>query len=169
LTVPGKNSTLWRAWLPALFWLGVIGVESSDALSAEKTGSLLYPLFHFLFGLDLIHFSTWHFILRKTGHVVGYSVLSLLLFRSWRLTLPVRGSPRWSIVWSRTAFLMTALVATLDEWHQSTLPSRTGTFRDMLLDSAAGLAAQILLFLWLRRWRDQQSVSSASTALSSSS
>lgn len=34
----------------------------------------------------------------------------------------------------------------LDEWHQSFLPSRTATFRDVLLDSSAALAAQIVLF-----------------------
>jgi hypothetical protein len=41
-------------------------------------------------------------------------------------------------------------VASLDEWHQSFLPSRTGTIHDVVLDTTAGLAAQILLFLWLR-------------------
>jgi len=48
---------------------------------------------------------------------------------------------------------MTALVASLDEWHQTFLPSRTGTIRDVVLDSAAALGAQVLLFLWLREWR----------------
>jgi VanZ family protein len=156
LTDPGKaTSSIWRAWLPALCWLTVIAVESTNAFSAEKTGAMLYPLFHYLFGLDLSHFAKWHFVLRKTGHVVGYTVLSLLLFRAWRLTLPVRETPRWSMVWGRTAFFMTMLVAALDEWHQTLLPSRTGTPRDVLLDSAAALGAQVLLYLWLRGWRNQ--------------
>jgi len=43
----------------------------------------------------------------------------------------------------------------LDEWHQSFLSSRTGTFRDVILDSTAGLVAQIVLFaiLWGERIR----------------
>jgi VanZ family protein len=41
-------------------------------------------------------------------------------------------------------------VATLDEWHQSFLPSRTGTFRDVILDSSAAVVAQIALFVILR-------------------
>jgi VanZ family protein len=49
--------------------------------------------------------------------------------------------------WATVAFLCTSLVATLDEWHQSFLPSRTGTFQDVILDSSAGLIAQIALFV----------------------
>jgi VanZ family protein len=48
----------------------------------------------------------------------------------------------------------------IDEWHQSSLPSRTGTFRDVILDSCAGLVAQIVLFAILRtqRFRIEKSV-----------
>jgi VanZ family protein len=146
---------VWKAWLPALVWLGLIVIESTARLSAENTGRILYPLLHFLFGMDPVQFLTWHVVIRKTGHVVGYAVLSLLLFRAWRATLSVPGHPRWSIAWARVALAMTALVASLDEWHQSFLPSRTGTIRDVLLDTAAGLGAQIMLFFWMSR--DQKS------------
>jgi len=36
------------------------------------------------------------------------------------------------------------------EWHQTYLTSRTGSLHDVLLDSSAALAAQILLFLLLK-------------------
>jgi VanZ family protein len=48
---------------------------------------------------------------------------------------------------------MTAAVASLDEWHQSFLPSRTGTIHDVYLDSASALAVQILLFAIFRKRR----------------
>jgi VanZ family protein len=131
--------------------LGLIAIESTASLSSENTGRFLYPIFHFLFGLDPIRFVTWHFLIRKTGHVVGYAVLSILLFRAWRATVALKNNPRWSIVWATIALGMTALVASLDEWHQTFLPSRTGTIHDVVLDATAGLGAQILLFLWLRR------------------
>jgi VanZ family protein len=139
----------------ALLWLGLIAFESSNALSAAKTSRILYSLLHFLLGLDPIRFLTWHFILRKTGHVIGYAVLSLLFYRAWKATIPIQWNPRWSIVWARIAFTMTALVASLDEWHQTFLPSRTGTLWDVLLDSTAALTAQLLIFLWLRGWYRQ--------------
>ncbi|PYV84479.1 MAG: hypothetical protein DMG93_04845 [Acidobacteria bacterium] len=46
--------------------------------------------------------------------------------------------------------LSTSLVAILDEWHQTFLLSRTGAFRDVILDSTAGLVAQIAIFTMLR-------------------
>lgn len=115
----------------------------------EHTGHILYPIFHFLFHMDPAKFAVWHQVFRKTGHVVGYFILSVLLFRSWRGTFP-RLSTRWCFEWATVALLSTALVASLDEWHQSFLPSRTGTARDVLLDTAAALVAQIALFVMLR-------------------
>jgi VanZ family protein len=150
---PQTSPSVWKAWVPALIWLGFIVIESTSAFSSENTSKVLYPLLHFLLGLDPVRFLTWHFVLRKTGHVIGYAVLSLLLFRAWRATIPLRKDPRWSVSWARIALSMTALVASLDEWHQTFLPSRTGTIRDVVLDSAAALGAQVLLFLWLREWR----------------
>ena len=139
-----------------MVWLGVIAIESTATLSSENTGRFLYPIFHFLFALDPVRFLTWHFFLRKSGHVIGYGLLSILLFRAWRATLPRVGTRRWSIAWARSAFLMTVLVASLDEWHQTFLPSRTGTIHDVFLDSAAGLAAQLLVFVYLRGWRESE-------------
>jgi VanZ family protein len=45
---------------------------------------------------------------------------------------------------------MSALVASMDEWHQTYLPSRTGAISDVMLDSSAALTAQIVIFLFLR-------------------
>jgi VanZ family protein len=135
--------------LPSAVWLAVIALESTNLGSAEHTGRILYPLFHFLFDMDPERFAFWHFLFRKLGHVIGYFILSVLLFRSWRATFP-RLSTRWCIEWATVALLSTSLVALLDEWHQSYLPSRTGTVRDVILDTIAALLAQIALFLILR-------------------
>jgi VanZ family protein len=139
-----------KVWLPTVIWLAVIVTESSNLGSSEHTGQILYPIFHYLFGMGLERFSVLHAVLRKTGHFVGYFTLSILLFRSWRGTFP-RLSTRWCLQWATLAFVCTALVAALDEFHQSFIPSRTGMFRDVLLDSSAALVAQIVLFVILRR------------------
>jgi VanZ family protein len=137
-------------WLPSVVWLAVIITESTNLGSSEHTGRILYPVFHYLFGMSLQRFEVLHVVLRKTGHFVGYATLSILLFRSWRGTFP-RLSTRWCLQWATLGFVCTALVAALDEFHQSFLPSRTGTFRDVVLDSFAALVAQIVLFVILRR------------------
>ncbi|HEY1801185.1 MAG TPA: VanZ family protein [Terriglobales bacterium] len=143
-----------KVWIAAGLWIGIIVVESTNYLSSDNTSHYLYPLLHFLFGISLKTFAPFHAYLRKAGHFVGYFILSLLLFRAWRETLPsVR---HWTARWAGIAFLMSAFVASMDEWHQTFLPSRTGTIHDVLLDSSAALTAQVVigLFLWFRFRRE---------------
>ena len=67
--------------------------------------------------------------------------------RSWRATLAFPGALGYAV--GGIFFLYATLVASLDEWHQSYLPSRTGTWHDVVLDSTAALIAQILLYILL--------------------
>ena len=137
-----------KAWIAAILWLIVIAIESTNLASSNNTSRILYPLLHFLIGIDLKHFEHLHFYIRKGGHVFGYGMLSILLFRAWRETLPIVTGAKWTLRWATLAVLGTAVVASLDEWHQSFIPSRTGTPRDVLLDTCAGIAAQALLLLY---------------------
>jgi VanZ family protein len=157
---PGQRNLL-KAWTAAILWLILIAIESSAMLSAQNTSRILYPLLHFLFGLDSEGFEVWHFYIRKSGHVIGYGTLSILLFRAWRATLPAMSDVKWMQRWATIAVLGTTLVASLDEWHQSLIPSRTGTIRDVVLDTCAGIAAQLIIFLWWM-WRRKSDGNSGS-------
>jgi VanZ family protein len=141
-----------KAWIAAGLWMLLIAIESTDMLSAEHTSRFLYPLLHYLMGMDLARFAVVHHYIRKVGHFVGYFTLSFFLFRAWRATLHLPWAPRWALRWAAIAFTMSALVASLDEWHQSFIPSRTGVFSDVVLDSCAALTAQVLIFLFLN-WK----------------
>lgn len=143
---PDKHEVL-KAWIAAILWLIVIAIESTSYLSSSNTSRILYPVFHFLFGLNHPAFEVWNGYIRKTGHVFGYGLLCILLFRAWRSTLRTPGAPTWTLRWASIAVFGTALVASLDEWHQTFLPSRTGRWQDVVLDTCAGIAAQVLLFL----------------------
>ena len=140
------RSSACREWIAALIWLALIALESTDLFSSRNTGAILYHLVTALFGqVDPEQFAIIHAALRKLGHMLGYGVLSFLLFRAWRATL--RPSARnWDFLWAAVAFLMTVTVAALDEWHQTFIASRTGTLRDVFLDSAAALGIQFLIF-----------------------
>lgn len=141
---------LLKKWIAAILWIGVICIESTDLMSSNNTGSFIYSLLApFWPHIDPLKFGELHAVLRKVGHFVGYGILSFLLFRAWRATL--RRGAQWTVLWAAVSFLMTALVASLDEWHQTFIPSRTGTYKDVLLDSAAALCVQILLFVLLTR------------------
>lgn len=146
---------LLKAWIAAILWLIVICIESTPYLSSNNTGRFLYPLLHYLFGITYTQFAPYHHFLRKAGHVVGYGLLSFFFFRAWRETLPMPGHPKWTFRWTWIAVLGTAIVASLDEWHQTFLPSRTGRWQDAVLDTSAAIVTQFLLFLV---WRTRRSV-----------
>lgn len=139
-----------KTWIATILWLIVIVIESSSIGASNNTSRFLYPLLHFLFKLDPVRFEYIHFFIRKGGHVFGYALLSILLFRAWRETLPALNRSRWIMRWANLAVLGTALVASLDEWHQSFSALRTGTPKDVLLDSCAGVVAQFLIFAWMK-------------------
>ena len=83
-----SRPNLIRAWWPAAVWVVLIAFESTDFFSSNNTGGLLYSLLTRLFGqINLYFFLIFHHVLRKTGHVVGYGMLALLLLRGWRATL----------------------------------------------------------------------------------
>lgn len=129
-------------------WLVVIAIESTAYLSSEYTSRFLYPILHFLFGIDWARFLVWHHYIRKSGHFVGYFTLSVLLFRAWKASLRLPSA--WAWRWAGIAWVMSAFVASLDEWHQSYLASRTGVFSDVVLDSTGALVAQAATYFYWR-------------------
>jgi hypothetical protein len=109
----GFRRSLLRAWWPATAWIVLIGFESTDFFSSENTGTALYTILSRLFGhIDIGEFFVFHHILRKTGHVVGYGTLSLLLLRGWRATFGYR--PDLLLRAALLSWLGTAFVAAMD-------------------------------------------------------
>ena len=145
-----EQKDILKTWIAAALWLIVIAIESSSLGASTNTSRILYPLFRYLFGMDLFHFEHIHVFIRKGGHVFGYGLLSILFFRAWRATLPTMSHAKWAVRWTGIAVLATAFVASLDEWHQSFNPLRTGTSKDVLLDTSAAIVAQFLVFLWVK-------------------
>jgi len=146
-----EQKNLLKVWIAATLWMGLIALESTKYFGALQTSRILFPIFHFLFGITWEQFRPWHFIIRKTGHFVGYFMLSLSQFRAWKATLRLPQATAWTARWAGIAFLVSVVVASLDEWHQTYLPNRTGSVRDVVLDSTGVLAAQIMIFLYWRR------------------
>ncbi|MBU6282265.1 VanZ family protein [bacterium] len=125
-------------WLPVVAWASLVSFLSSDVFSGDHTGGFLLPLLRGLLGWapswapDLAHAA-----IRKLAHVTEYAVLALLVARA--LDRPER--TRDAVVAGALAFC--AAHASLDEWHQTFVPSRVGCVADALLDTfgaAAGLA-----------------------------
>lgn len=144
---------LW-AWLPTLLWLGVLALFSTDTFSAEHTGGILMKILHALFGPVSAHrFHQIHFFIRKAAHFGSYGLLGALAFFSWRATLPA--PPRWTFRWSILALWLVAVAASLDEFHQSFVSSRTGNVRDVFLDLAGAVFFQAVIATWMG-WQESR-------------
>jgi len=137
-------------WLPAALSVLMIVLESTATMSASNTSQWLYPLWVKLFGpISAAHWDQVHHLIRKTGHFVGYGVVSLAFFYSWRQTLQRMAVKHWTL-WRRAsvlAVLSTLLIASLDEYHQSFLPSRTASPVDVGIDLCGAIAFQLILLL----------------------
>jgi VanZ family protein len=49
------------------------------------------------------------------------------------------------------ALLLVVLYSLTDEYHQTFVPTRTGSIYDSFIDMSGGLTALILLTLWIKR------------------
>src|SRR5882724_3914461 len=93
----------------------------------------------------------YDFILRKLAHLTVFAVLTVLLFRAVRLHV-ARPTHAWLL-----AMLVATLYACSDEWHQTFVPGRDGTVRDIVIDSLGvvgvwALASRTRLREMLPRW-----------------
>jgi VanZ family protein len=122
-------------FLPAVLWTALIAWFSAEAWSAAGTGFLV----PFLASLvpwaapEQLKAGVW--LIRKCAHLVEYAVLAGL----WRWAFAPRGTAGW------LAFGLSLATAVLDEAHQATTVSRTGSIADVLLDAAGAAAALALL------------------------
>jgi len=139
------------AWIPVALCVLVISQESTIYFGADHTSGPLQRFFEFFFG----HFTQpqwWrlHLAIRKGGHFLGYGILSVAWFRAFWLTFRVDASlPKRRISAHALAMLGTLFIASCDEFHQTFLPNRTGSIRDVLVDCSGAALMQLLVWLWM--------------------
>jgi VanZ family protein len=136
-------------------------MESTDYASSANTFGLLYQLCTAVFGhINPRVLSELNEILRKCGHFSGYAILSWFVFLALKRTQRDRLRPylprRWGSLfrdiwrsdWALIAVLFTLIAASLDEIHQTFIPSRTGRWQDIAIDTAGAVLMQLLLYAW---------------------
>jgi VanZ family protein len=130
-----------KYWLPVLLWMLFICVSSTDLMSAEHTSRFIGPFLRW-FSPDITEatVASVQLIVRKCAHLTEYAILASLLFRALRQG---RDNFRRAAV---IALVISAISAALDEFHQSFVPSRTGSPYDVAIDIAGALAG--LLIYW---------------------
>ena len=162
------------AWLslPLVAWLAVITLASTNLGSEANSDPLLLRLVHMLFpgsggGPSTTDIGALSWALRKTAHVVEYTVLALLATRALNGLFPkyvgTAARPRgWEALWKTAVVVVPfgAVVAVVDEFHQSFVASRTSSPWDALIDVVGvllGLTVAWLIGRRRRRRRWQQS------------
>jgi VanZ family protein len=156
--MPSSRTRAMLHWLPAALAVLMIAFESTATMSADNTSRWLLPIWTHLFGpITPAHWAVVHHYIRKTGHFIGYGLVSFCFFHGFRTTLRVANGLR--ALWLRSAVLAvicTALVASADEYHQTFLPSRTGRVADVGIDTCGAIAAQLLILVLIPRFTRRQ-------------
>jgi VanZ family protein len=104
-------------WLPALFFMVAIFAFSSQPSN------------------DLPNFLNWDFVVKKTGHAIGYGLLALSYFYFFKYD-----KKRYWLAW-----LLAIIFATTDEFHQSFVAGRHASAFDVLVFDNFGA----IFGLWL--------------------
>lgn len=119
-------------WLTFILWLGVIYYFSS--LPDLRSG----------FATD------WDLLLRKAAHMVEFAILAVLGVRVY----PESGNQGRAILFGIVAAF---LFAVADEWHQSFVAGRLGSWRDVGVDSVGILLGAAAYDRWLARRNPRKS------------
>ncbi len=136
-----------KFWLPVLMWMTLIFSASADSHSSEHTSRFFEPFLHWLFPqMPPAQIEEIHHLLRKCCPLTEYAVLALLLWRAVRQ--PQKNDPRpWNWPEAGLALAIVFLYAASDEFHQIFVPTRTARVSDVLIDTAGGAMALILVWL----------------------
>lgn len=133
-----KDNKKW--WLVgALIWMVIIFlVTQLPYFTGERTASAINEVSGA--GKGLI--DELNFIMRKASHFSAFGILAFLFFQGIR-------NYRFAYFF---AWVAAFLYAMSDEWHQSFMPDRMASFKDVLIDGGGAFLALFMTFL-VRRCR----------------
>jgi VanZ family protein len=134
-----KFREILKAWLPVALWLALMFFGSTNALSADHTSRILTPLLRWLKpDISLATIAQVHLFVRKGAHVTEYAILAGLFLRALH---PSIGGFWWRAAAAHGAIL---LLAPVDEFHQSFVPSRAAATGDVFIDYSGAIAGVLL-------------------------
>ena len=86
----------------------------------------------------------WAFWCSSRCEIPTATELSPLLLRRWGTCL----HDLWRMEWVLLGVGVTVITASLDEIHQSFIPSRTGRWQDVVLDTCGAAVLQIIIYFF---------------------
>jgi len=141
---PISSSTrITHYWIPVLVMLMIQYTFSTSAFSSDETSRFVVPLLKVLLRNPTAEqLMFWHHVVRKAAHVTEYCILGLLVYRAFKVD--ITKPSKLGIL----TVLFVAAAATLDEFHQSFVPSRGSSIFDVGWDCIGGLIAIMLVWIW---------------------
>lgn len=128
-----------KYWIPVVAWMLLIFVMSGDLMSAEHTSRFLVPFLRWIApDISPATVASIQLLLRKCAHLAEYAILAALLWSA--LDRGSRDFGRATV----GAFVIAAVCASLDEFHQSFIPSRTGGLQDVMIDCGGAILGLVL-------------------------
>lgn len=124
-------------WMAYIFYMShqIGSVSSNSSSSVAKTFLQLFPI-------PTAYTYTLETMIRKTAHMLEYSILTWLLFQSLK--------PYTKNIY-RYSFLSAVGYACTDEFHQYFIPGRSALVTDVLIDSIGVIVALLLLYWYYQK------------------
>ena len=142
-----------KYWIPALCVALFISLFSTHFFSDEQTGRVILPILRWIFPAATPHMlHLMHMGIRKLAHISEFGVFSITVFHGVR-----GGRSGWRLDWAVITLLIAVAYAALDEFHQSYVPVRQASPRDVAIDAFGALVAQSLVWIFAR-WHRGESV-----------
>src|SRR4030042_3194793 len=124
IILKNKHFQKYEKWVLVILWAGAIFYLSSQPLAFFAA------------------FDVWSWIIRKLAHMFEFGMLCFLIFRI--LKNIEKKHIYWDLFW---AIIFTVLYAISDEYHQSFISQRVGTYKDVLIDSLGIILSAWIIYL----------------------
>lgn len=137
-------------FLPAIVIMVLIFLGSNDPASGEKSDFItkfIWKIIDSLFNYnhDYAQELGTSYIVRKIAHMTEYSFLNFSFY--FALTKSFNNSFKKNII---TSVLLSLLYSITDEFHQTFVPGRVGTYQDVLIDFSGMLLSSLILKVVLK-------------------
>lgn len=133
-------------WLLLILWMSIIFIFSNQANSGDITHNVIEEVFYNIQPAWIIDFL--NFTIRKIAHITEYLILFFLVIS---LLKEYNIKERKKLL---MGIIFCFVYAVLDEYHQSLVPGRTSTFKDVLIDMIGVLIGYIIFISKLKKHKN---------------
>jgi len=138
-----------KYWLPAIILMVIIFLASNDPVSGEKLDFItrfIWNTISLLTGKPSTpeQEAATTFVIRKLAHVTEYLLLCLSYYYALRKTFKLEN-------WQKTyfvAFIAAFFYAVSDEFHQTFIAGRVGTYEDVLIDTVGVCLGYLVIYVY---------------------